>query len=161
MSAMLFLPGEKSKYYFYLFDLSTAQVISELDENLDVEVLHISMELQNSSDHNATQASSIRTHQELLEFLIQIHTHPKICLIDLEIQMGDINISSHDDSEVHMSFSNPKYLNIITALLDRFNYGNLKLEDVMKNPNRYLKLEPPGNIIGEYADFMELVKSYN
>ena len=79
---------------------------------------------------------------------------------DIELGNG-INISSHDDEEVSVQFpcDNSDQI-IIDNISEKYNLDK-KIIGILKNkPGHYIAIDKQNNIIGDFKNFDDYVKSY-
>ena len=146
--------------YFYLLELSALQVLRELPSETSIKVTNMFSQRHLIAQKLSTFLAT-RTITEFLNIAIPLVDNGNFPCDDLTIILDStIELSSHDDGEVHLSSGDTfKLRSLINKILLRQNYSSEILNETLLKSNQYLKLSRPNQVVATYDTFDELIEN--
>ena len=146
--------------YFYLMEQSALQVLREFPNETSIKVISLFSERHRVAKE-VDKILSITSLAQFFKTVLPLVEGGNFPCKDLTIELdNEIELSSHDDGEVHLISSNILRLReLIKKILYRQHYDVNLLLHVINNPNVYHKLEPPDKIVATYKTFDELIEA--
>lgn len=147
--------------YYYLLELSTLLVLREIPLDTPLRVTEIFSQRQ-----RITQAIekilATKTVKEFLDIVLPLVEGGCLPCDDLSILIDNqIQLSSHDDGEVHLaSFHFKELQDLLKNILVRQGFSTDILKETRVNANQYLKLERPNKILAKYDTFDEVIENF-
>jgi hypothetical protein len=145
--------------YVYFNEQSSIQVLRELPIETSIQVTNIF-----SERHRIVQkVDSIKSTKNLGEFfaiVLPLVEYGHFPCTDIDITINDqIQLSSHDDGEVHLISVNRDFLhNLARKILIHQNYDPGIWNAITNKPNLYHILERPNKIVSSYSTFDEVIE---
>jgi hypothetical protein len=148
------------KDHFYLMEQSALQVLREITKETPIEVTSIFSE----SHRVAKQVGNIlsaKSVEEFFKIVLPLVENGSFPCMDLTIILeNQIELSSHDDGEVHLISSNHVAVrNLIEKILRRQHFDETFLGKIVQSPNVYHKIEAPDKIIATFETFDQLIEA--
>ena len=150
----------KGEDYFYFSEQSSIQVLREMPKATAIKVTNLSSE-RHRIFQKTDAIKNTQSIQEFFNIVLPLVEDGNFPCTDITIIIDNqIELSSHDDGEVHLLSANKGLLyDLIKKILTRQRYAPEILTDILNQPNLYLKLERPNKIIATYSSFEEVIEA--
>jgi len=148
--------GEKENLnqHFYFFGLSIAEILHYFPKNSKIVNLNFVAQYKN----DCINQNDLKNKESLNELITFINKHNQFDFFEFDTTLSNnIQISSHDDCEISLTFPTKfKYNALLNKLLTKHNYNSEKvISELMENKNLYIKMKQPDIIEKVYRNFDE------
>jgi hypothetical protein len=157
---ILYKCTEKDDECFCLLEQSSLQVLRELPFDLQIKVEEIF-----SQRHRIAQRvemiKSCSTIEDFFDAVLPLIENGSFPCDTLTITIdGALTLQSHDDGEVTLSSNRKELLRgLIERVLVRQGFESELLNEVIRRPNLYHKLQKPNEIKASYQTFEEVLNA--
>ncbi len=156
---LLYKPSEQTnQFQFWTSPMSTLEALKLITDNTKLRTINF---LASNHKDDFISDDDTKELKQINQFVEYFKNKDDFTFENFECELGSrIKISSHDDCEVEMNFSDREETDkTITLFLKQCNFPTSILETLKSNAGKYIELNPNGELQYIYNDFDEYLKS--